>query len=140
MAKKNRAAKLAGDAAGNFVSEWFGHRVYPNVISNAAALADQQAERCPFLTQATGEDRKCIKADAAKGVCTINSVSNGPRQDWLVCPYRALNDDLVSNSIRRLFELPASVHPFVTPAVTLKRADVRDDITTRLANGQRVFI
>jgi hypothetical protein len=140
MAKKNRAVKSADEPAGNFVSEWFGHRIYPTVISDASALADQQGERCPFLMRATGEARKCIKADAAKGVCTISSVSNGPRQDWLVCPYRALNDDLVSNSIRQLFALSAGVHPFVTPAVTLKRSDVRDDIATRLANGEHVFI
>jgi hypothetical protein len=140
MAKKHATGKTAGEAQGNFVSEWFGHRVYPKVISTPAALADQQAERCPFLSIATGEERKCIKLDAAKGVCTINSVSNGPRQDWLVCPYRALDDDLVSNSIRQLFAVPMGVHPFVTPAVTLKRAEVRTDINVRLESGQPVFI
>lgn len=138
--KKSKTAKPVKEPPGNYVSEWFGHRIYPNVISTAASLADQQSERCPFLTQATGEERKCIKSDAARGVCTINSVSNGPRQDWLVCPYRALNDDLVSNSIRRLFSIPANVNPFVTPAVTLKREDVRTDIKKRLSAGQHVFI
>lgn len=140
MAKKTRIAKAASEPPGNFVSEWFGHRIYPTIVSTASSLADQQNERCPFLTQATGEERKCIKADAAKGVCTISSVSNGPRQDWLVCPYRALNDDLVSNSIRQLFAIPAAIHPFVTPAVTLKREEVRNDITARIAAGQHVFI
>lgn len=134
MAKKPR------EPQGNFVSEWFGHRVYPTIVSTAASVADQQNERCPFLTDATGEPRKCIKAEAAKGVCTISSLSNGSRQDWLVCPYRALNDDLVSNSIRQLFALPSGIHPFVTPAVTLKRTDVRDDISKRLAAGEHVFI
>ncbi|PKQ04975.1 MAG: hypothetical protein CVT72_10910 [Alphaproteobacteria bacterium HGW-Alphaproteobacteria-11] len=134
MARKNNGS------AGNFVSEWFGHRVYPQVISTPISVADQQADRCPFLTRATGEERKCIKAEAAKGVCTINSLSNGSRQDWLVCPYRALNDDLVSNSIRQLFRLPAISHPFVIPAVTLKRTEVRSDIAARLAKGQHVFI
>jgi hypothetical protein len=138
--KKSKTEKAAKEPPGNFVSEWFGHRIYPIVISTAASLADQKAERCPFLTRATGEERKCIKQDAARGVCTINSVSNGPRQDWLVCPYRALNDDLVSNSIRRLFSIPATANPFVTPAVTLKRQDVRDDITKRLGASQHVFI
>jgi len=134
MAKKPR------EPQGNFVSEWFGHRVYPTIVSTPASVADQQNERCPFLTDATGEPRKCIKAEAAKGVCTISSLSNGSRQDWLVCPYRALNDDLVSNSIRQLFALPASIHPFVTPAVTLKRTDIRDDIGKRLTAGEHVFI
>lgn len=57
-----------------------------------------------------------------------------------MCPYRALNDDLVSNSIRRLFNIPAAVHPFVTPAITLKRPEVRADISARIAAGQHVFI
>ena len=133
-------AKKSKEPPGNFVSEWFGHRIYPSVVSTPHSVADQQSERCPFLTAATGEQRLCIKAEAAKGVCTISSLSNGPRQDWLVCPYRALNDDLVSNSIRQLFALPKAAHPFVTPAVTLKRLDVREDITARLTAGQHVFI
>jgi len=125
---------------GNYVSEWFGHRVYPGIVSTPISIADQQNERCPFLSQATGEARNCIKPDAAKGVCTISSLSNGPRQDWLVCPYRALSDELVSNSIRQLFALPKSSEPFVTPAVTLKREQIRADIEGRLKAGQPVFI
>ena len=45
---------------GNFVSEWFGYRIYPQVLGDAAALRTQRAGRCPFLTAAAG--------------------------DWLVCP------------------------------------------------------
>lgn len=125
---------------GNFVSEWFGHRVYPQVIATAASVSDQQAERCPFLSDATNEHRLCIKAEAARGVCTISSVSNGPRQDWLVCPYRALSDSLVTQATRQLFSIPAAIDPYVTPAVTLKHDDVRRDIASRLAAGQPVFI
>jgi Restriction endonuclease NotI len=124
----------------NFVSEWFGHRVYPTIVSTKQSVADQKGERCPFLSDATGETRACVKSEAARGVCTISSLSNGPRQDWLVCPYRALNEDLVSNSIRRLFDLASGVHPFVTPAVTLKKEDVREDIGKRLGKGEPVFI
>lgn len=133
-------ARRERPAPGNFVSEWFGHRVHPAVVSTSVSIADQKAERCPFLSEATGEERKCIKAEAAKGVCTISSLSNGPRQDWLVCPYRALSDDLVSNAIRQLFSLPKTVHPFVVPAVTLRRDDVRADISVRLDSDQPVFI
>lgn len=126
--------------AGNFVSEWFGHRVHPMFVSSADAIADQQGERCPFLTKAVGEPRPCVKAEAAKGVCTISSASNGVRQDWLVCPYRALSNELVSNSIRRLFSVPQTARPFITPAVTLNKLDVRDDVSKRLNAGERVFI
>lgn len=138
MSRAKKDQKEKGPA--NFVSEWFGHRVYPAIFSTKQSLADQNSERCPFLSDATGETRECVKAEAARGVCTISSLSNGPRQDWLVCPYRALNNDLVSNSIRRLFVLPTDVHPFVTPAVTLKKRDVRQDISMRLRSGEPVFI
>ncbi len=138
MARKPRRKR--GEAPGNFVSEWMGHRVYPVIVSTAASLADQRAERCPFLTVATGEDRKCVKNEKARGVCTISSISNGPRQDWLACPYRALSSDLVSNAIRRLFSLPAGADPFITPAISLKRSPVRSGITARLSAGQPVFV
>jgi len=49
MAKKARRG-----TSGNFVSEWFGHRIHPNVVSNAQAVADQTNERCPFLSGAPG--------------------------------------------------------------------------------------
>ncbi len=128
------------ETPGNYVSEWFGHRVYPEIITTAQSVLDQQKERCPFLTEATGETRLCIKAEAAKGVCTINSISNGPRQDWLVCPYRALSDDLVSKAIRQLFAVPIEIQLFITPAVTLKKQEIRDDIVDRLQRQQPIFI
>lgn len=77
-------AKNQKREGGNFVSEWFGHRVYPNVVSTPEAIADQSEERCPFLSAATSEDRTCIKTLKSKGVCSVSCVSNGPRQDWLV--------------------------------------------------------
>ncbi|MCC6206431.1 MAG: hypothetical protein IT533_15665 [Hyphomicrobiales bacterium] len=135
MARKKRET-----APGNFVSEWMGHRVYPSIVTTPESIADQKAERCPFLTAATGEERKCVKHDKAKGVCTISSVSNGPRQDWLACPYRALSHDLLFNAVRCLFGLSGTADPFITPAISLKRADVRTDVITRLSAGQPVFI
>ncbi|MBK3664896.1 hypothetical protein JJE66_27170 [Bradyrhizobium diazoefficiens] len=131
-------AKSKSDA-GNFVSEWFGHRVYPSVVSSAQAIADQNSERCPFLSQATGEDRVCIKNVRSRGVCSVSCPSNGVRQDWLVCPYRALSPEIVNGAVRRLFGLPDQVDPFVTPAVNLVKEEVRSDIHQRLEAGQPVF-
>ena len=125
---------------GNFVSEWFGHRVYPMVVSTPEALADQCTEHCPFLSQATGEARRCIKSDASKGVCTINSVSNRTRQDWLVCPYRALDLTLIGNAVHRLFGLPAGAAPRLLPALNLQKPEERDDVALRLAAGELIFI
>ncbi len=50
-----------------------------------------------------------VKDEPSRGVCTISATSNGPRQDWLVCPYRALNDDLLSGMVRRLYGVPDHV-------------------------------
>ena len=132
-------AKQPRQQAGNYISEWFGHRVYPDVVSSAAAVADQSTERCPFLSEATGETRQCIKNPKSKGVCSVSCISNGPRQDWLVCPYRALNTEIVTGAIRRLFGLPETSDPFVTPAVNLIKPDVRANVLARLEAGQAVF-
>ncbi len=129
-----------GDKPGNFVSEWFGHRVYPAVVSNAAALRDQQSEACPFLSAATQESRTCIKANASKGVCTISTLAPSARQDWLVCPYRALSPEMIAAAIRQLFGLTAVQIPFAVPAVSLTKEKVRADLTGRLGEGQPVFV
>ncbi len=113
---------------------------YPIVVSTAESLDDQRNERCPFLSQATGLDRSCIKSEASKGVCTINSVSNGIRQDWLVCPYRALNPALVGSAVKRLFGLSNSSTPRMLPAVNLEKEDERSDVARRLAAHELVFI
>lgn len=128
------------DAPGNFVSEWFGHRIYPAVRTSGESLADQKGERCPFLSTATGEERVCIKRTDSKGVCTINTLSSKGRQDWLVCPYRALNKEIVVSAVRQLFQVSAAIEPYTCPAVTLTKADVRADILKRLTAGQPVFI
>lgn len=103
-------------ARGNYISEWFAHRLFPSVTSSDAALSDQKTHRCPMLSHATGEHRKCIKSDASKGVCTVNSSSNGSRQDWLVCPYRALDDGLLADAARRLFRCPNGTEVRLIPA------------------------
>ena len=134
------ATKKKSGTLGNFVSEWFGHRIFPMVVSSKQFASDQSTERCPFLSAATGETRICTKAEASKGVCTISSSSNGPRQDWLVCPYRALSAEIVVNAIRKLFAVPVQIDPFVVPAIALTKSDVRTDIASRLSKSQPVFI
>ena len=90
-------------AAGNHIAEWFGHRVYPMVAETEESLRDQRQQRCPFLSEITGKKHNCIKREKSRGVCTISSISNGPRQDWLVCPFRALDLDILNDAARRLF-------------------------------------
>src|SRR5687768_6797146 len=120
---------------GNYVSEWFGHRVFPMVAADPGALLDQQTQRCPFLSAAKGNAEACIKREASKGVCTVSSVSNVVRQDWLVCPYRGLGPELLRSAIGRLFSVPDSAAPFIIPAVRLQDPALRADIGLSLAKG-----
>ncbi len=110
---------------GNFVSEWFGYRVYPSVAEKASSIEVQRAGLCPFLSQATGERRTCIKAESSSGICTISSCSNGPRQDWLVCPYRVLNVDLFADVARRLFRPREGAAVALVPASGLGASENR---------------
>ena len=127
-------------AASNLVAEWFGHRVHPTVTATPAALADQQTRRCPLLSLATESTRVCIKSGVSSGVCTISSTSNGTRQDWLVCPYRALDQDLVQAATRRLFDITAGREVVIRPAVTLARDVVRSELLAVLARGGAAFV
>jgi len=107
------------------ISEWFGHRVFPSVASHEKSLEDQKNQRCPFLSQVAEKDTGCIKSDNSRGVCTISAGSNGPRQDWLVCPHRALDDDLLHAMVRRLFGLGSTQQVHVLPVTNLKDDTIR---------------
>jgi hypothetical protein len=90
------------------ISEWYGHRVFPLVSASTSARGDQSSGRCPFLTEALGESKSCVKSANSQGVCTVSAASNGVRQDWLVCPLRALDASLTEKMVRRLYQVPES--------------------------------
>lgn len=127
-------------ARGNYVSEWFGHRVYPRVVSNERSVEDQRRELCPFLSLATGEQRLCIKPPASLGVCTVNTPCETERRDWLVCPYRAFDPALLNNAIRRLFGFSVTQAALIMPAIRLVQAEARAAIQESLTSGGRVFV
>jgi hypothetical protein len=127
-------------APGNFISEWFGHRIYPQVADDPVMLIDQSNQRCPFLSLATGEDQECVKAPSSKGVCMISSIGNKQRRDWLVCPYRALDQELLQNCIHRLYKIPQDTRALILPAPTLKKETVRQAITNALKINRPVFV
>lgn len=133
--RKDQPAKAPTDS-GNFVSEWFGHRVYPVVAATSKSLKDQQTGRCPFLSEATGKTQSCIKPENAKGICTVSSVSNRLRQDWLVCPYRGLDHPLVDDVARRLFGVRAELGVTVVPRPTLADPARRAKFAHNVASGQ----
>ena len=113
------APQPTGAAERPHVAEWFGHRVFPGVSASPGALDDQRAGRCPFLTETLKANTQCVKARNSRGVCTISATSNGPRQDWLVCPYRALDDHLLADMVRRLYQIPASELVVIRPVLAL---------------------
>jgi hypothetical protein len=75
-----------------------------------------------------GETVGCAKQVNSRGVCTISTGSNGPRQDWLVCPMRALDDEMLRAMVRRLFGLAASEALRVTPVTNLSVGAIRDEL------------
>ncbi|MHA6762009.1 PDDEXK family nuclease [Streptacidiphilus sp. PAMC 29251] len=126
------------------VAEWFGHRVFPIVSGSEAALQDQLAHRCPFLTTALGSSQRCVKSDEhdpakrnSAGVCTISSTSNKIRQDWLVCPFRALDERLMQQMVRRLFSVASGSQILVRPAPVLEDPQDRAEVLQAIASGDR---
>jgi hypothetical protein len=124
----------------NCVAEWFGHRVYPSVAGSSAALQDQTGKLCPFLSEAMEEEKRCIKAKSSLGVCTISSLSNGPRQDWLACPYRGLDRSLLLDVAERLFSQDSSDDRLVVAAPNLAKAKVRKQVLRQATAGEHPIV
>ena len=99
------------ECAGNFVSEWYGQRIYPEVRLDVTAVTGANAGTCPFLSEVLHARKNCVKNENSSGVCTVSSVSNGPRQDWLVCPYRVINSTIVTRACQLIFGLADAVDP-----------------------------
>lgn len=125
---------------GNFISEWFGHRVYPKAIASQKSIEDQSHCLCPFLTAAKGTATECVKAPTSKGVCTINSASNGGPQDWVVCPYRIFDHNLLKALTKNLYEITADDQYHLYAAPLLEKPNKRLEIFQLLAKKHRVFI
>ncbi|MCK6530603.1 hypothetical protein L6R50_24585 [Myxococcota bacterium] len=127
-----RSTPAAGVTTGNFVAEWFGHRVWPTVDGSEEAVRHQSGSLCPFLGAAQRAEVPCIKTargmDDRTGVCTISSDSNGTRQDWLACPYRTLDQEfgLLVEAVRSCFRIPACDTVFLAPVTTLHLPQQRE--------------
>lgn len=123
MPKSKTAQGVEGEStSGNYISEWLGHRIFPQVRLDTEFSSSAQFGRCPFLTQALRQPRQCIKNENSFGVCTVNSASNGSRQDWLVCPYRIISSDLVREAARYIFQV-ADARAMQPIPVTLLESD-----------------
>jgi hypothetical protein len=135
-------ASTRGPATRPHISEWFGHRVFPTVAVTPVSLDQQRSGMCPFLTETLARFTPCVKAENSRGVCTISATSNGMRQDWLVCPYRALDDNLLAGMVRRLYGVPEGISLLIRPAKALESPDMREETlrAVRSGNSQRVFL
>jgi hypothetical protein len=73
-------------------------------------------------------------------VCTVSANSNGSRQDWLVCPNRALDDDLLAAIVRRLYGIPHSQPVVIRPVVKLREEAGRSEILNAISSQDRVLV
>jgi DNA modification methylase len=140
MAKKKNGPEN-GPAAdkGNYISEWFGQRVYPVVHLDMSAVTGKKSEQCPFLTAVLRQRTRCVKNENSLGVCAISSSSNGVRQDWLVCPYRVIDSRIVRRSCQLIFNLSdAEINPL--PASLLKDGEVRRGLEEQLRRGRTAYV
>lgn len=86
----------------NFISEWYGVRLYPSAMGASNAMESLRSMQCPFLSDALEEPTRCVKKANSAGVCTITTTKAGMK-DWVVCPYRVLERDIVSEVARVIF-------------------------------------
>jgi hypothetical protein len=128
---------MSSEDLNNVISEWFGHRVFPKVVLTPQSLGDMRARRCPFLSLVKTEPTECIKPENAKGVCTISASSNGPRQDWVACPYRVFDPSLIDAVVARLYPGTA-VLTFAAPR--LSDASTQEAILSSLRAKKRVLV
>ncbi|HWB08608.1 MAG TPA: hypothetical protein VG826_05265 [Pirellulales bacterium] len=80
--------------------------------------------------------------DEPVGVCTISSDSNGPRQNWLACPYRTLDQHftLLATAVRTTYGIGANVNLILTPVTALDRPERQAIVKGAVGTGtNRVF-
>ena len=125
-------------APSNYIAEWFGVRLYPQVKCRPSHVEAILANLCPFLTAVLRHRTRCVKPNNALGVCTI-ATTRAETKDWVVCPYRALDPALLKFVVSVLFSLTdpdVSVYPVVALEDPESLALIRQD----LAQGKCVFV
>jgi Restriction endonuclease NotI len=123
---------------GNYISEWFGQRIFPNVRLSDKAISGSNWGICPFLSGIKRERTQCIKSENAFGVCTINSVGLDRRRDWLVCPYRLIDSEIVKNGCETIFGNIAAKAPIPISILNQKKGFML--LEQSLAENNRAFL
>lgn len=124
---------------GNYVSEWFGQRIYPLVRLDAKKLTGRNFGRCPFLSDVLSSPTQCVKNDNSFGVRTISSTSNNVRQDWLVCPYRIIDSAIVLNSCEKIFGERPKIQPVPVSLLGYERRRIEFENSVRRVGRGYVF-
>jgi len=133
--------------AGNYVSEWFGRRIYPTVrLDGISGITGPNKDVCPFLTEMLSRRTECWKSSNSKGVCTISSSSNRAgsparkvRQDWLVCPHRVIHTNLVKESCARIFGDDAA-NRYPVPVSALRNPETLERFKSDVQETGRGFL
>jgi hypothetical protein len=123
---------------GNYISEWFGQRIFPEVRLDSNAVSGANWSTCPFLSRVKRETTECIKVENALGVCTINSIGNSVRKDWLVCPYRVIDSEIVRGACAAIFGASPSLAPI--PISIINDEKGRTALNQSLFADGRAFI
>lgn len=93
---------------------------------------------CPFLSRVLHRSTGCVKSNNSAGVCSVSSNSNRVRQDWLVCPYRVIDSDMVSRACQLIFSLPKPVSPI--PVSLLKQQDELARFKTEVRKKRKGYL
>ncbi len=135
-----KTAKKEALDTGNYISEWFGRRIYPIVrLNGTTGIAGANKDMCPFLSDMLSTKTDCWKAANSKGVCTISAVSNGPRQDWLACPHRVIHTSIVKESCAKIFGADGA-GKFPVPVSALADQSKLDGLKREVQETGRGFI
>lgn len=138
MANPNSRKAGAQSTRGNYISEWLGQRIYPTVRLSTTGFSKGNYDSCPFLTPVLSRTTPCVKNGNSLGVCTINTSSNGVRQDWLACPYRVIDSNLVSDACARIFSVKPPFRP--TPASLLGDQKTKASLCSRIKKHGRGYV
>ncbi len=138
--QSRKPAEPRGLTPGNYISEWFGHRIFPEVRMDVREFTGDGFGNCPFLSEALRQANRCIKNENSLGVCTINTSSNGSSQDWLACPYRVISSDLVKVACARIFGNAGEEVSQPIPATLLSIASERDKFKAEVSDKGVGFI
>ena len=117
----------------NYISEWFGHRLYPEISISPEHLGNLESGECPFLTEAVKRPTQCVKSENSHGVCMITTTKQELR-DWMVCPYRSLDLEFLSHIVNTIFRMKdATISLYPAGALSHNLNRIRRDLEAEKA-------